>query len=242
MKELAGLAIFMISIIIGSIPILFSQYREFKSALVYCNAVTTGLFLSLGLTHFLPDALASYAKINPSSNTMIFIICAATALTMQIIEQTGKKINSKVGRAWLPYFLMFLLAIHSLLEGFVLGIEIDPKYALSIVIAILIHKGAEAFSITTNMLANNLTKKATVISLALFSLVTPFGITIGAYILNSSWIRTDHIIQTYFDAIAAGTFIYMAIENVHYKQHKKSNKIILVTLAILGFLLMAAVV
>lgn len=241
MKGLAGFAIFMIAIIIGSMPILFSGSRGFKSALVYCNAVTTGLFLSIGLTHFLPDALESYALINPSSNTLIFVICASTALTMQILEQTGKKINSKVKRTWMPYFLMLLLSIHSLLEGFVLGIEVNPKYAFTIVVAILFHKGAEAFSITTNMLANNISKKSAIVSLLLFSLVTPTGIVIGAEMLNTSWIQTDNIIQTYFGAIAAGTFIYMAIENVHYKQNKKSNKIMLVTLAILGFLSMSVI-
>lgn len=242
MKEIAGLSIFMIAIILGSTPILFSESRAFKSSLVYCNAVTTGLFLSIGLTHFLPDALDLYAQVSPSSsNTLIFIICAATALTMQIIEQTGKKINSKTKRAWLPYFLMMLLSIHSLLEGFVLGIEVNPKYALTIFIAILFHKGAEAFSITTNMLANNISKRSCIISLAFFSLVTPIGIIIGSFILNINWIQTDNMIQPYFDALAAGTFIYMAIENAHYKQNKNSNKIILVILAILGFLAMSAI-
>ena len=91
--KIITLSLFMISLLFGIIPIIFYKNEKFKNSMCYCKAITAGLFISIGITHFLQEALEYYASINPNSSTIIFVICAITLLGMEIIEHTGKKIN-----------------------------------------------------------------------------------------------------------------------------------------------------
>ncbi|MEE3003229.1 MAG: ZIP family metal transporter, partial [Pseudomonadota bacterium] len=130
MKYFAATAIFFVGLIIGSIPLFFSSSKKLKALLEYCEALTTGLFLGVGLTHLLPEAVAKYLEQSPpgSQPTTIFAICAGTAIVLQIMESTGRKIARKNNEHahWLSYFLIMVLSVHSILEGLVLGFEMNP--------------------------------------------------------------------------------------------------------------------
>lgn len=236
MKIIAAVSILVIALVMGAIPLIFTRSSRFKSKLTYCDALTTGLFLGIGLIHLLPEAIE---KQLPGSLTGIFSICAATAIFLQVIESTGKKIaNHKNNHSfWISYFMVVILSIHSVLEGFVLGVELNPKYEMSLFIAIMAHKGAAAFSVITNMLTNHISRHKSIIALVLFSLATPIGILLGKNLLDTHWIEANQYIQSHFDAMAAGTFIYLAIS--HNPSRKVKHHTINIGLSILGFLAMA---
>lgn len=240
MKILAATSIFVIAIVMGSIPLFFARSNKLKSLLEYCNALTTGLFLGVGLTHLLPEAVEHFQEHGiQGSPTSVFIVCAATAIALQIIEKTGKKIanNNNSHAHWLSYFLIIILSIHSILEGLVLGFELNPKYEMTIFLAIMAHKGAASFSLITNMITSNIQRYKTIISLFFFSLTTPIGVILGKNMLDINLIGAHTLLQPYFDSMAAGTFIYIAITNNPYTS--KNTKNINAVLAILGFVIMA---
>jgi len=239
MKYIAAASIFAIAIIIGCIPLIFTRSNKLKSLLDYCNALTTGLFLGVGLTHLLPEAVEHFIENSSDQITSIFVVCAATAIILHAIEHTGKKIakNRSNHAHWISYFLIIVLSIHSVLEGFVLGFELNPKYEMTMFIAIMAHKGAASFSLITNMLTNYISRYRTIVCLILFSITTPAGILLGKNMLDINLANTNNLIQPYFDSMAAGTFIYIAISNNPYSVEK--HRAINISLAIFGFLMMA---
>ena len=89
MKIIAAVSILIIALVMGAIPLIFARSSRLKPQLTYCDALTTGLFLGIGLIHLLPEAIE---KQLPGSLTGIFSICAATAIILQAIEHTGKKL------------------------------------------------------------------------------------------------------------------------------------------------------
>lgn len=231
---------FIVSITIGSLPIFFVKVNKFKSLIKYSDNLTRGLFLGIGLTHLLPEAANSFIQNNPnSSSTFIYIVCASVAILLQGFEEATKRISSKKTcySSWMPYFLMIVLSIHSLLEGFVLGIESNFKYAMTIFIAIMAHKGAETFSLITSMVTNKIKTTITSTCLVTFSLITPIGIALGNYLTSNSLMIDNYSIQPFFDAMAAGTFIYMSIS--HNKCRIHSSGILSNVISGIGFLIMA---
>jgi len=240
MKIIAAISIFVIALVMGAIPLIFARSARLKSLLTYCDALTTGLFLGVGLIHLLPEAIEHVIEQQlPGSLTGIFTTCAATAIFLQAIEHTGKKIarHSNDHSSWISYFLIVILSIHSALEGIVLGVELSPKYEMTLFVAIMAHKGAAAFSVITNMLTNDISRYKAITALVFFSLATPLGILLGKNLLDTHWIEANHYIQPYFDAMAAGTFIYVAISHNPYR--KAQHHAINISLSILGFLAMA---
>jgi len=228
MKYIAAASIFAIAIIIGCIPLIFTRSNKLKSLLDYCNALTTGLFLGVGLTHLLPEAVEHFIENSSDQITSIFVVCAATAIILHAIEHTGKKIakNRSNHAHWISYFLIIVLSIHSVLE-----------YEMTMFIAIMAHKGAASFSLITNMLTNYISRYRTIVCLILFSITTPAGILLGKNMLDINLANTNNLIQPYFDSMAAGTFIYIAISNNPYSVEK--HRTINISLAIFGFLMMA---
>lgn len=240
MKIIAAVSIFLIAFVIGAIPLIFVRSRRLKSLLTYCDALTAGLFLGIGLIHLLPEAVEQViAQQPPGSTTAVIALCTATTILMYAIEYTGKKMarQNSLHSAWISYLLMIVLSIHSILEGLVLGIESDTKYVMTLFIVIMAHKGAAAFSIITNMLMNHIARYKIIISLVLFSLATPLGILLGKTLLDTNWLETNRYIQPYFDAIAAGTFIYIAISHNPYRN--PHNHTVNISLGIFGLLAMA---
>ena len=60
MKDIAIVSTFIISILTGVLPILFNQSYKMKTFLHYCDALTVGLFLGVGFTHLLPEAVEHF--------------------------------------------------------------------------------------------------------------------------------------------------------------------------------------
>ena len=242
MKNYMLFSLFSISLIVGAFPILFFENNKFKNYICYCKAITSGLFISIGLVHFLPGAIEAYKKTHPHSGAVILIICALTTFLMQIIEHTGKKIYIAYDKIhWISYFLLLILSVHSISEGIALGIEQNPKYVITIFLAILFHKGAETFSLLTNIVTHNIPKSKCYIILVFFALMTPIGIIFGSYVMTLSLNANNLSIIPYVNAIAAGTFIYMAIENNPFKMQHNHSISIMILLSLLGFIAMSMI-
>ena len=99
------------------------------------------------------------------------------------------------------------------------------------------HKGAESFSLITNMITQHIRSVHASIALVIFSCMTPIGIIIGKNLLDMRIAETNYLIQPYFDAMAAGTFIYVALVCNPY--HAKKTSLLSAVLAISGFAIMS---
>lgn len=107
--------------------------------------------------------------------------------------------------------LYFALSYHSIIEGLVLGSS-GKKTINSIIIAILLHKGLEAFAMGIALLRNAQLLQST-LKYSLFALgfvvMTPIGILLGSFLPNLNPLAVALI-----SAVGSGTFTYIAIVEV----------------------------
>ena len=111
-----------------------------------------------------------------------------------------------------------------------------------ILIAVLAHKGTAAFALGVSMLRSKMDRKKFLTIIAFFSLMTPLGLFLGY--LFSIWLsgNAEQIFEAFFDALAAGTFIYIAIIDILEEEFSFKSKNLLKFVLVLAGLGMMAVV
>jgi len=114
----------------------------------------------------------------------------------------------------LPYLLMVVLSIHSVIAGFALGVQSNIDYVYAIFFAILSHKWVESFALGVSLVKNKVSRSMLIKCIILYSCMVPCGIVIGlilSYVVSG---QASNIIQAFVGGIAAGTFIYIALVDV----------------------------
>ena len=109
-----------------------------------------------------------------------------------------------------PLVLMIALSTHSVFEGIAVGLVTEWRNLWSFFIAILLPQWAAGLSLGISMSKNMKGRFGLVFWLLLiFSLATPLGVLIGILVSESS-----DMVSVVFDALAGGTFIYIAASEV----------------------------
>ena len=113
-----------------------------------------------------------------------------------------------------PVILLAVLSIHSIIAGIALGLEAEVAASLLVMLAILFHKGSAAFALMVSVLASGADRKRLWTVLTIFVLMTPLGIALGTVASGFFEGRAALLIEGSFNALAAGTFIYIAILDI----------------------------
>jgi len=199
------------------------------------NAFAAGLFLGIGLLHFLPEGSASYASLGVLY-PVASVLALGAFLLLLLLEHvllpdaahdaahahSGEghsshhhhppaSHDSATGRqSTSAYILLLALSIHSVLAGTVLGADNDAMGVLMTFLAIAVHKGAAGLALGLALATNaSVTRVRAFKLVSLFALMTPLGILVGS--LAGAALRSDA--RLFFDAtaaaLAAGTFLYI---------------------------------
>lgn len=116
---------------------------------------------------------------------------------------TGKnKLNS--------YILMVALSFHGAFECLALGIQNDLNAAIILVIALLIHKWAEALTVGIAFIRGGLSNLAFYILMVIFCLIGPIGGIVGALLATN----VNYLVQGILIAVSVGTFLYISCSEV----------------------------
>lgn len=124
-------------------------------------------------------------------------------------EKTAVLIKSKFA---LGVVLLVALSVHSFLAG--LGMGADQSHILSIFFAIVAHKGLAGFSLGAAFVKAHLDLWRFVLVGFIFSVSTPCGIAVGAAVAQSC----EGPILGVLKALAAGTFLYVAVAELMVKE------------------------
>jgi len=189
---------------IGSILPFIKKWRS--DLLHLFIAFGAGVFLGAVFFHLLPDVSASKD---------VFVFVLAGFLFVLLFEQftakhhdvdCGPDCPHKHDVVGLSAFVG--LTIHSLTEGFGLGVGAltNPALGLVIFIAIIAHKAVGSFSLATVLRLSSFSTKKSMTLLVIHALMTPIGALV-AYKLISSLFGGASAVAT---ALAAGTFLYVA--------------------------------
>lgn len=107
------------------------------------------------------------------------------------------------------YILVVAMGIHSCFSGLALGINNDRTQYYGILIAILVHKWAEALTVGVSFAKSGFTRKKTYVLIGIFTMCTPLGAIAGLFLSGAS-----KMMQAVLLAVSAGTFVYIACVEV----------------------------
>ncbi len=217
-KIIAGVSILGIAIVGGMIPILVSKQQASRRYLSLGNALAGGIFLGVGFVHLLPEA--DEALRNVVDYPLAPLLAALGVGLLLLIDRVvleGR--NSMLGQEDEPtrppfyaFVLLIVLSVHSIIAGMALGLQPEAAAALVVMLGILFHKGSAAFALIVT--AHSAGNRKLWQTLWLFAVMTPIGIVLGTVAGQVFEGRTALVFEGSFNAIAAGTFIYVAVMDV----------------------------
>lgn len=213
------------------------------------NAFAGGIFLGAGLIHMLPDAVEGVGAFTSGGDYPVAeLVCAggflaALALGKVFVNEHALEGAGTAG-GYYPYMLTLVLSAHSLIAGIALGAEGTVSGAAVILLAILAHKGSAAFALGVSLLRAGLEAGMVRRIVLLFSATTPTGILLGAGLTRLMTGSGEAAFEAVFDALAAGTFLYVAISHIIDEEFAptagdKANKAVLLAFG-LGVMAMLA--
>lgn len=219
-KVLAVVAILAVGIIGGIIPILVTRHRASRRFLSLSNAFAGGIFLGAGFLHLLPEAGEALEEAidYPLAPLLAAIgVCALLLIDRGLFEAVrqfplGREVGNR--RPAYPLILLAVLSIHSVVAGIALGLEADIAASVLVMLAILFHKGSAAFALVVSVHASGADRKRLWNALAVFVAMTPLGIILGTGASSLFEQQGATLAEGVFNALAAGTFIYVAILDI----------------------------
>lgn len=218
-KILAAFAILFVAVIGGFLPILVARYEGSQRFFSLGNAFAGGLFLGLGFIHLLPEGIEKLEGIVEFPLAVLLSALGFSLLLLVdrvIFEDQHAEISSGSQRAeaFHPYLLLGLLSIHSIIAGVSLGLETQSSALIILVAGILLHKGSGAFALMVSTYAAGLESRRQKSLLAILVAMTPLGILIGLMTSVAFEGTNALLFNGGFNALAAGTFIYVAILHI----------------------------
>lgn len=225
-KLIAAASILAIALIGGAIPMAAARNQSSRRFFSLGNAFAGGLFLGVGFIHLLPEGIEQLGEVvdYPLAALLAALGLAALLLIDRIVFD-GRHLHSDAehaaGRSIYPLVLLLLLSIHSIIAGLALGLERHASAAIVLAFGIVLHKGSEAFALMVSSITANFAANRRKALLGVFVAMTPVGILAG--MLGSSALRGDaaSLVEGSFKALAAGTFIYIAILDIIDEEFSK---------------------
>ena len=216
-KTLATIAILAVAIIGGIIPLLMTRHHASHRFFSLGNSFAGGIFLGAGFIHLLPEAAESLEDVSeyPLAALLAAVGVALLLLIDRVVFQAPVEISSsKRNNPVYPYILLVVLSTHSVIAGVALGLQSEVMTSIFVMVAILCHKGSAAFALIVSMVASGADRGRLRGVLAIFAAMTPLGIVLGTVASGLLESTTAVLIEASFNALAAGTFIYVAILDV----------------------------
>ncbi|KGE03699.1 ZIP family metal transporter [Pseudohaliea rubra] len=200
------------------------------------NCFAGGVFIGAGLLHTLADSQDLFASLLPEQDFPLWAALAALAVVGLLWVDHCLSGDSDQGTAT-GVSLFIVLSLHSLLAGMALGVEAHPAQAVAILLAIVAHKGSAAFALGLRTDATAYWQR-----MGPFALMTPGGVLLGAVVAFLLQNRAGQYFEAVFDAIAAGTFLYVALGEIlpaELRGNRRPNRMVfsvLAGLALMGVL------
>jgi zinc transporter 1/2/3 len=203
----------------GFLPLRFDESEHSKRLLAVGNGFAGGIFLGAGLIHMLGDAQENFRSITADYPLALLIAGGGFlgVLFLEMVALQGREDVSTVTGAknsFYPFLLMIVLSVHSLIAGAALGLEGSVAASFALLIAILAHKGSAAFALGISLKIARFERHRLTAMVALFACMTPLGVLAGFAFSQTLEGQTAVLVEGIFDAVAAGSFVYVAVLDI----------------------------
>jgi zinc transporter ZupT len=200
--------IVIISVIGGILPLIRDwsprQLRLF-------TGFSAGVFIGATFLILIPDAAEA---MNPGDALFLvmigFVILLAVEIVLHRRHQQACEGHNVQHEHLLTCTTAFIgLGVHSAMDGFALGVAVIVNQEIGVIVflAIMVHKAIDVFSLSTTFCLAELSRKRSLISIGLFSLITPLAALASIPLLD--WLKTLDVGIPL--ALAGGTFLYVGL-------------------------------
>ncbi len=246
-KAIAFISVLIVGAAGGLFSIKLSESKNSRRLFSLGNAFAAGVFLAAGLLHMLPDAHEGFKDFGDFP--WAYLGCAIGFIMILFLERVVLAGHDAVADSLEKHtddhenklslhllVLTAILSIHSIIAGIALGTEDNLKHSAVILFAILAHKGSASFALSVNLFKEGAAKRIIFRIILFFCFMTPLGIILGMLIDSAMSGKPQQIVTASFDALAAGTFLYVSILGIAHEEfsdHKdKLSKFILMCIGI----------
>ena len=241
--------IFLAGLIGGQLATGLERLPGRETITRHANMFAGGVFLGAGLLHMFPDAQSAFATFTPGSEfPVVALLVGVGFLAILLLDKVlfGLRHDSAAqyagGSPIYPYVLWVTLSVHSIITGVALGLEDHFVIASAILIAVLAHKTMASMALAISFRRANIDAARSRNLLLLFYCSTPLGLVVGSG--GSSLVAgaSENVVEGFFDALAAGTFLYIAVVNILSKELSSgSHRMSLFAAALTGLCGMALI-
>ena len=242
-KVISALAIIAVGLVGGLIPIVAQRLEGGRRFFSLGNAFAGGVFLGAGFIHLLPDGVEKLRGVSdfPIAGLLATLGLALLLLIDRVIfSHHDLEEGRRRDAATYAYVLTFILSVHSIIAGISLGLETHVSVSVVILLAILFHKGSAAFALMVGLHHAGVETTRQKGILGAFVLMTPLGLIAGTVASAALSGNVATLAEGGFDALAAGTFIYVAVLDILDEELAKGeDKISKFGLIVAGIVLMA---
>ncbi len=201
-----------------------------RASAAHANAAAGGFLLGAGLFHFLPEAHLHFEQLYPGHKFPYgFTLCAIGFVGILALERLlyDPDVHSphEAGAITAAPVLAVALSLHAVLAGFAVGSKLVGLTVFALATALAVHKFAAAFTLGSILLRSGATKRTMIKVVGAFSIATPIGLALGTGFQHILSDRAGLLVEASFDALAAGSFIYIAALDVIHETffHKKAS-------------------
>lgn len=244
-KLIAAVLVLFAGVAGGAFAGRLIRLKSSEKITALANTFAGGVFLGAAFLHMLPDAIDNFNAFWADAPYPVFAL--VTALGFLVIMLLDKVLAPAFGAgknkvAIYPYVLMLVLSIHSIITGMALGLETHLISAGAILFAVLAHKSSAAMALAISFSKVKNHDGPNRVLLWVFYTTTPIGILlgtwVGAYLQGPGEVHFEAV----FDALAAGTFFYIAVMDILSAEFESKTRLgQKFLMAALGFAIMAAV-
>lgn len=220
LKLAAAAAIFAVAIVGGAIPLMAARLEASRRLFSLVNALAGGIFLGIGFIHLLPEGMELLGRVvdYPLGALLGALGVVVLLLIDRVLFNARKLVRLPGGarQALYPFVLLLMLSIHSIFAGVALGIAENAVGVTALLVGVLSHKGSAAFALMAASHAAALRAGRQKAILGIFAAMTPGGVLIGLALASLLDVggETAVAVEGCFNALAAGTFIYVAITDI----------------------------
>ena len=197
-----AIPLLIIAGLVGGLPLVRNWSHHVLHVLA---SIAAGLLLGTVFLHLLPDLSSSLHDVGADTR-MPWIVGLFGFLLLFFIEKVWLQRKEAHQHRIVWYACYTGLTIHAAVAGLALSSILDGERATwPVLVAILLHKVGESFSLATVMRLAELSIVKLIGFLVVFALVTPAAMLIGSNYLS---LASDHHLLV--EGFACGTFIYVA--------------------------------
>lgn len=229
-------AIIFVAALIGGIIPLIRQWSEYWLHLFL--SFGAGIFLATVFTHLLPQALEQGHGEFESVGLLILIGYLLIFFVEKFLflrhTEGGDHVHPVVSTT-----AFIGLSVHSIIAGMGLAVFMpSPEAAVALLAAILVHKTPAAFSLGSLMVLAKHPRRRIIISMLLFSAMTPLGALVLAHTVTAG---SEEVLMV-LTAVVTGTFLYVATADLLPEVfHSRQNRWLNLLLLILGLIVMGTI-